>query len=839
MRQPRPPRIINAALPRIRARERPALFEVPPDDLRPLVDPASFRFETTASLEPYVGLIGQERAVSAIKFGLAMTSPGFNIVASGEPGTGRETAIREYLEAVSLLKPAPDEWAYVNNFNDPYRPRALRFPAGRGAVFASAMATMIAQARTQIPAVFNDEDIVKRRDEIFSSVQRHHQEVFLGLAEDARKQGFSLQGQPGGFFLVPLNDQGQPMEDEAFAAMDPAARDQLMERRETLMQQLREVMKGEATIETEANARLGSLRRDVGWTAVSALTDHLLAEYQDMPEVVNYLNEVRRDMLENIDDFIPRPEPPAGPAMPVPAPARAAMSPLRRYEVNLLVDCTLDECSPVVFETNPTPQRMFGRIEKEAVFGAVTTDFTMIRAGSMHRANGAYLVFDFDDLALYPISWVELKRTLRTGELQIEELGEKLGYIETKTIRPQPIPWTGKIVALARESVYRALYFADPDFRDLFKVKADFDLHIDRTPDNERAYAGLIASVTQKENLLPLDAGAVARVIEQGMRLAQDHNKLSIRFGDLSDIVREASHWATEGGAGVIKAEHIRKAIWEREHRVDLAEEHLHEALDKGILLVETTGAVTGQVNGLSVLDLGDMQFGQPNRITATVGVGREGIVDLQREARMSGPIHSKAVLTLTGFLNDRYAGETPLTLNARLSFEQSYGLIEGDSATVAETCALLSRLAGVPVKQSYAITGSMNQRGDVQAIGGANYKIEGFYDVCQQRGLTGQQGVIIPASNVQHLMLREDVVQAVRDGKFRIYAVAGVDEALELLTGVPAGQKGPDGAYPAGSINALVQEKLRDFAERWRASTEWRLREAVEEAVSPPGEAD
>jgi lon-related putative ATP-dependent protease len=608
--------------------------------------------------------------------------------------------------------------------------------------------------------------------------------------------------------------------------MEPAVRDQLMQRREALMLELRGVMKTEEGVEAAANERLEQLQRDIASTAVGSLTDHLLTEYADLPTVVAYLNEVRHDMLENIEDFMPRREPPAGPAMPVPPPARAAMSPLRRYEVNLLVDCTLDECSPVVFESNPTPQRLFGRIEKEAVFGAVTTDFTMVRAGSMHRANGGYLGFHFEDLLMYPVSWVELKRTLRTGELHIEELGEKLGYIETKTIRPQPIPWTGKVVALARESTYRLLYNADPDFRDLFKVKADFDLHIDRTPDNERAYAGLLASVTQKEGLLPLDPGAVARVVEEGMRLAEDHTKLSIRFGDLCDIVREASYWATQEGKHTVLAEHVRKAIWEREHRVDLAEEHLHDALQDGIILVDTDGAEVGQVNGLSVVDLGDMAFGQPNKITATVGVGREGIVDLQREARMSGPIHSKAVLTLTGFLNDRYAEETPLTLNARVSFEQSYGMIEGDSATVAETCALLSRLADVPIKQSFAITGSMNQRGEVQAIGGANYKIEGFYDVCLKRGLTGQQGVIIPASNVQHLMLREDVVQAVRDGKFRVCAVESIDEALELLTGLPAGERTAEGTYPPGSINARVQDRLREFAERWRASTEWRTRD-------------
>jgi lon-related putative ATP-dependent protease len=450
----------------------------------------------------------------------------------------------------------------------------------------------------------------------------------------------------------------------------------------------------------------------------------------------------------------------------------------------------------------------------------------MIRPGSMHRANGGYLVFDFDDLLLYPLSWNELKRVLHTREITIEELGDRIGIVETKSLRPQPIPWTGKVVAIARESVYRALYTSDPDFRELFKVKANFDMRIDRTSENEEDYAGLIAAVTQKEGLPPVDRGGVARVVEEGMRLADDHNKLSILFGVISDIVREAAYWARQSDSPVITAEHISHAITARNVRVNLIETNSREAIRKEIVVVDTDGASVGQVNGLSVIDLGDTAFGQPARITATVGVGREGIVDLQREAQLSGPIHSKAVLTLTGFLVDRYASEAPLTLSARLSFEQSYGLLEGDSATCAETCALLSRLSGVPLKQSLAITGSMDQRGEVQAIGGANHKIEGFYDVCRERGLSGEQGVIIPASNVQHLMLREDVVEAVRAGQFRVYSITTVDQALELLTGVPAGERGSDGAYPPDSINGLVQARLTRFAERLRdfAAEQWRL---------------
>jgi lon-related putative ATP-dependent protease len=519
-------------------------------------------------------------------------------------------------------------------------------------------------------------------------------------------------------------------------------------------------------------------------------------------------------MIDNITLFLPLPPPPGTP------PLRDPSLPFRRYQVNLLIDNSDTSTAPVVYESNPTPQHLFGVIEKEAVFGALTTDFTMIRPGSVHRANGGYLVFDFDDLLLYPLSWNEMKRILHTGEITIEELGDRIGIVETKSLRPQAIPWTGKMIAIARESVYRLLYTLDPDFRELFKVKANFDMRIDRTPEHEEDYAGLIASVTQREELPPMDRAGVARVVDEGMRLAEDHHKLSILFGVISDIVREAAYWARENGEDVIGETHVSRAIAARNERVNLIEHNVREAVRKEIIVVDTDGEAVGQVNGLSVVELGDTAFGQPSRITATVGVGREGVVDLQREAQMSGPIHSKAVLTLTGFLVDRYATEMPLSLSARLAFEQSYGLLEGDSATCAETCALLSRLSGVPIKQSLAITGSMDQRGEVQAIGGANYKIEGFFDICRERGLTGDQGVIIPQSNVQHLMLREDVVEAVREGRFKVHSVSTIDEALELLTGVTAGERAPDGTYPSGSINALVQAQLTRYAERLREFT-------------------
>ncbi len=790
---------------------------VPISELRPKIDPAVFDFETTAEVEPHGGLIGQDRAAAAIKFGLAIEASGFNICVTGEPGTGRTSAIREYLETFAKAKPPSNEFCYVNNFAEPHEPRAIELPPGKGRAFAYAMELMINEAKRIIPQTFESDDFVNRRDEIVGSVQHHRETAFARLAERARDAGFLLQGNPAGFFLVPLVGD-KPMDDQAFAALGEEQREQIITKRDQLMEELRAALKQEQGMEAQASERLAELERTIATNVVDSLLDRLFGEYEQHPAVVQYLIEVRREMIDHIGDFRPVPEQAAQMQMGGPS-MRSIVNPLRKYEVNLLVDCSQNECAAVVFELNPTPQRLFGRIEKEAIFGAVTTDFTMIRPGSLHRANGGYLVFDFDDLLQYPLSWNELKRTISTGLLTIEEMGERLGYIETKTVRPEPIPWTGKIVAIARESVYRALYGLDSDFRELFKVKADFDMHIDRTAEHERAYAGLIAAVTKREELLPLDRGAVVRVIEEGMRLAADHNKLSIRFGDILDIVREASHWAEQQGSSVVTAEQVAQTVRERIERVNLIEAHVRESVEKGIILVDTEGESVGQVNGLSVVDLGDTAFGQPSRITATVGVGREGLVDLNREAKLSGPIHSKAVMTLQGFLMDRYAHEAPLALAATLSFEQSYGLIEGDSATCAETCALLSRIADVPVKQNLAITGSMDQRGEVQAIGGVNEKIEGFFDVCRIKGLTGDQGVVIPATNVQHLMLREDVVQAVQDGKFAIHSVSTLDEALEALTGVPAGEKQADGSYPPDSINGRVMKRLAEMAENLRKS--------------------
>jgi lon-related putative ATP-dependent protease len=789
--------------------------ELRPEQLRPVCDPAIYSFATTAELPPLAGLVGQDRAVEALKFGLDIQSKGFNICVTGEPGTGRETAVLEYVGSVAATRPVPDDWCYVHNFREPQRPNALRLPPGRGRALCMAMDAMITEARERVPRTFQSEDFVNRRDEILGAVQRHRDALFSQLAARAQANGFLLQGNPSGFFLVPLQEN-RPMDDQSFAALPDERRAAILQRREQLMDELRTAMKQEEGVEASAMSRLGELENAIATMVVDSLLDKVKAEFGEFSEVLDHLQQVREDMIQNIGQFAPQPPQ----AIAVGPPGQPGANGLRKYQVNLVVDRSRLEHAPVVHETNTAPANLLGKIEKEAFFGALITDFTMIRPGSLHRANGGYLILSFNDLLLNPFSWVELKRVLRTGRLTVEEMGERMGLLETKSIKPEPIPWEGKVIGVARDDVYRALYTVDPEFRELFKVKADFDLNIARTDENLQAYAALIGGLARRENLPHLNAPAVARVVEEGMRMAEDQHKVSIRVGDLMDVVREAAYWARSGGRDLVGVDDVEKAVRERIYRVNLIEEHVRESVNRGIILVHTSGEAVGQVNGLSVVDLGDTVFGQPSRITVTIGVGREGVIDLQREARLAGPVHTKAVMTLQGFLTDRYATERPLTLAARLSFEQSYGQVEGDSATCAETCALLSRLSDVPISQSLAITGSMDQRGEVQAIGGVNYKIEGFYDVCKANGLSGENGVIIPASNVQHLVLRADVVEAVRHGKFKVHAISTINEAVELLTGVPAGERLPDGTYPPDTINGRVMAKLQHIADRLRESS-------------------
>ena len=788
--------------------------ELSPEELRRAFDLRALGIETTEEFPPLEGIIGQERAVRALQFGLGIESVGFNTYVAGPPGIGKMTAVTAFLEELAKRKETPPDWCYVNNFQDPYQPKALRLPPGKGRELQRDMRQLIEHVRREIPRAFESDEYNARRDEILSALNKERERRFQELSQRATLAGFALQATPLGVILIPMRG-GRPLSDAEFNALPKEEREELQRRREALQNELKATMKELRRLERETQQKLQELDRQVALFLVGDLVDDLVEKYRDLPEVVEYLQEVQKDILENIETFKGGEASPGGGGAPAGPPLPWMQElPFRKYQVNVLVDNGTQEGAPVIVEYNPSYHNLFGRIEKETQFGTLYTDFTMIKPGSLHRANGGYLVLPIEDVLRNLMSWDGLKRALRNREIHVEELGERLGFMATKSLRPQPIPFAAKVVLVGRPLFYYLLYVYDEDFPELFKVRADFDTQMDATEENIRDFVAFLCTLCQKENIKHLDRGAVEKILEHAARLAGDREKLSTHFGVISDLVREADYWAGREGSAYITRAHVQKALDEKVYRASLIQERIRELIEQGTLLIDVEGEAVGRVNGLSVLMLGDYEFGKPVRITASVGPGREGIIDIEREVELAGPIHSKGVLILGGYLSNKYAQDKPLSLAARLVFEQSYEGVEGDSASSTELYALLSALSGLPLKQGIAVTGSVNQHGQIQAIGGVNEKIEGFFDVCKAKGLTGEQGVMIPRSNVRHLMLREDVVEAVRRGEFHIWAVETIDEGIEILTGVPAGERGPDGRFPKGTVNYLVDKRLRELME-------------------------
>jgi len=788
--------------------------EVPVESLRRVCDPQALDFHTTEVVEPLVGILGQERAVRSLRFGLGIKEQGFHVYVAGLPGTGRRTAVRGFLEELAKQQPVPPDWCYVYNFRDPYRPRALRLPAGKGQELQKDMKSLIEEANRDIPRAFESEEYTAKRESIVNAFDRQRQELLVALNRKAQEAGFLLQSSPvGALLIIPVVD-GQQLSEEQFTALSEKDRQAIMQRREEVETQLKAATKQLRTAEKATTDQVQSLDRDVALYTVSRLLEDLNEKYADWPEVLAYFQEVQDSILENLAQFRGEGQAAPGGEAAAPTPTWPREDPFRRYEVNVVVDNSELPGAPLVLETNPNYANLLGRLEKEAQFGALTTDFTMIRGGALHKANGGYLVLEVEHVLTDPLTWDGLKRALSSKEVAVEEIAERLGFMATKTLRPEPIPLDIKVVLIGEPQLYQLLYALDTDFRELFKVKADFDTQMDRQPQNERLYSSFMYTVCQKEGLRHLDGSAVARIVEHGSRLAGDQEKLSTRFAEIADVLREANFYASQDNATYISSQHVTKAIEEKIYRSNLIQKRLQELIAQGTIMIDTVGQAVGQVNGLSVVGLGDFAFGQPSRITASVALGREGVVDIEREAKMGGPIHTKGVLILSGHLAQKYAQDKPLSLSARLVFEQSYEGVEGDSASSTELYALLSALSGLPIKQGLAVTGSVNQRGEVQAIGGVNEKVEGFFEVCKAQGLTGEQGVLIPESNVRHLMLKEEVVEAVKAGKFHLYPVRTIDEGLEILTGVPAGQRLPDGTFEEGSVNDRVDKRLRAMAE-------------------------
>lgn len=784
------------------------------EQLRRTCDPGLFEFDSTETLSPLEEIIGQDRAVRSVSFGIDIESPGYHMYALGPAGTGKTTIIKQFLDRKAAAQPVPDDWCYVNNFKDADKPRALRLPAGKGRAFQQDMEQLVKDLTAAIPQVFESQAYQEQQQQAEKAFQDQRQSLFDELSAKAETRGFTLLPSPQGILFLPMVD-GKVLSPEQLGQLGEAERERIGKQMDSLQDETREMLRRARVLQKEERERLQVLDRQVVDYATQHLLEELHKKYTDLQAIVQFLDEVHTNILENVQTFksLDQPQPESLPQkMGVPRPT------FNQYRVNLIVDNSASRGAPVVLEGNPGYYNLLGRVEHEVQFGALVTNFSMIKGGAFHRANGGYLMVEAKDILTKPFAWDALKRALKSREIRIQIMGQDFQVVSTRTLEPEPIPLDIKTIIVGDPVSYYTLYQLDEDFQELFKVKLDFAVQMDWTPENARKYAQFIGGICRDEKLRHFTPAGVAKVVEHSARLVSHREKLSAKFGDVVDLIRQSSYWAAQNDHNLITGDDVHKAIREHVYRSNQLEERLRELVDEKTVMIDTSGKVVGQVNGLSVMPLGGYSFGHPSRITARTYVGSSGVVNIEREIEMGGPIHNKATLILEGYLGGKYAGDRPLALSASITFEQMYEEIEGDSAAAAELYALLSSLSGIPIKQNLAVTGSINQRGEVQAIGGVNEKIEGFFDVCRLKGLTGDQGVLIPQSNVRHLMLREDVVGAVQDGKFSIYAVANVDEGIELLTGKKAGVLGADGLYPEGSINAAVQARLTELADKVRA---------------------
>jgi ATP-dependent Lon protease len=803
--------------------ERIRQREVPVERLRWRCDPEIFGFETTDEIEVYPEIIGQHRAVDAIRLGLDIDGFGYNIFLSGLVGTGRKTAVRRLLEEVDRSKRIPDDKLYVNNFKNSDRPRLIRLPAGKGREFKRDMKELIEALKREIPAVFESEYFEKKKKEIVDRYKSKENRIIKDFEKDVAKDNFTLiQLQVGPFTkpdIVPVID-GKPISLEKLGELveKKKFKKKVFKRLEAkyseLFEEMEDVLKKVRGIEKELRDELRALNSDVVAPIIKRKIRDLKEEYKT-ERVCEYLDEVAEDIIENIERFQERPETKPHPEANFP---HSTQDPFLVYQVNLIVDNSGAKKSPVVFETSPTYINLFGSIERVLdVRGHWTTDFMHIKAGSFLQADGGYLIIEALDALIEVGVWPTLKRTLRNRKLEIQNY-DPFYLLTTPGLKPEPIDCDVKVVMVGDLFLYHLLYNRDEDFKKIFKIRADFDSVMDvESEDSIRQYANFIKKIVVEEGLMPFDKRAVSAVVEYGVRLAGRQNKLSTQFNTIADCLREANYWARKDGSPRVTESHVKKAIAEGIERSRLIEEKIQEMIEEGLIMIDVEGEVVGQVNGLSIYETGGYVFGRPSRITARVGVGSAGIIDIEREAELSGKIHSKGVLILTGFFRSRYAQDKPLAMNASICFEQSYSGVEGDSASSSEVYAIMSALSGVPLRQDIAVTGSVNQKGEIQSIGGVNQKIEGFFDVCKAKGLTGTQGVIIPHQNVKDLILRDDVVEAISKGMFHVYSIKNIDEGIEILTGRRAGKMLTGGRYEEETVNALVDSRLREFAERWK----------------------
>jgi len=791
---------------------------LPPKRLRVECDPEAFGFQTTADLKPAPGLVGQERAIDAIKLSASIGHKDFNLYVLGHEGTGRHTAVTDLLTKAAIARPVPCDWVYVNNFDAPHLPTAIRLEPGTAAILKNAMQQLVDDLANEIPALFESEDYQTQRRAIEEELGQKHEEPIAEFSERAQAENVALLRTPMGFMLSAIVG-GKPIKPEVYEALPEAQRKEIDAKIETLQAQLTSILERGPELEKEHRQRIEALHAAMAERVVSLRVQDVTRQFHNNASVRSYLENVRRDMTSNAELFLMSAQ--QGNNGPFPEVIRKYHQDRQfdRYAVNVMVSHSAETPSaPIVTEDLPSLPHLTGRIEHISEMGALSTNFTLIKPGALHRANGGYLILDAHRILSEPYAWDTLKRCLQSRAISITSLAERFSFSSTVTLEPDPIPLDVRIVLIGDRRLHMLLQLLDPEFGQLFKIQADFEDDLPRNAKNTRALAQVVAGYAAKEDLKPMSAPAVAALLDHAVRLADDSKKLTLELGALTDVMREADFYAASQKRDLISGADINKAIQQAEHRTARIKERMQEAVARKTIQIDTTGEVVGQINGLAVVGMGKTHFGRPSRITARARMGTGKLVDIEREVELGGPLHSKGVLILGGYLASHYALDVPMSLHASLVFEQSYGGIDGDSASSAELYALLSALSGAPIRQGLAVTGSVNQNGEVQAIGGVNDKIEGFFDTCTAQRLTGAQGVLIPAANVDHLMLRKDVVDAAAAGKFRVIPIKTIDQGIEALTGIPAGKRSRSGAFPKDSINGLVEAQLRSFANSRRS---------------------
>ncbi len=780
------------------------------EQLRWRCDPASLGFSTTHDLEPLVSLDGERRWLQAIEFGIAVRRHEYNIFAIGPQGIGKEYLTQHLLQRQASQEPAPDDWCYVYNFTQPHIPNVLRLPSGRGRAFKADVEQLVSDLKEVLTATFEGEEYRSRRQLLEQELKDRQEQVFGDIEREAQQQSIAFLRTPMGFSFAPLKD-GAVMQPQAYQALSEEERSKIESAIKALQTKLQEVLQELPLWTKQTQDKIRELNQETANFAVAGLIERLQQTYGDVPEIPEHIEALKADMVANADAILTMAAQMAQGGGGEPA----AQNPmLRRYGVNLLVDNADLAHAPVIHEDNPTYDRLIGRVEHRSEMGALITDFNLIRPGALHKANQGYLVIDARRLLTRPMAYEGLKQALRGSIIEIEPLAQLYGLPTTVTLQPECIPLNVKVVLLGDRMLYYMLSQMDPEFSELFKVVADFDDEVDRTDQTLKGYVRVIAGVAANAEIHPVTADGVARLCEYSARLAGDEGKLSMRTETLRDVLIEADYWTRRDGRDQIAVEDVAQALEKREFRVDRIRARTKEEITKGTIRIDTEGSQTGQMNGLSVLQIGDFAFGRPSRISAQVRLGAGNVVDIEREVKLGGPLHSKGVMILSGYLGAKFGTKTPLSLSATLVFEQSYGGVDGDSASAAELITLLSAISGIPLSQAFAMTGSVDQMGRVQAIGGVNQKIEGFFDVCDARGLSGEQGVLIPATNTRHLMLHDRVIDAVKADRFRIHSIETIDQAIAILTGMEPGEADAEGNYPPDSFYGTVAAKLKEFAD-------------------------